>query len=194
MNKLKLNRLFVKGYAATWMVAVLTTLYAYVGWPVKPRMPVITELHAVIGKPLYRHSLATKSAIGVDYFMVNDIRLNCSFGHLGGLGGCGSFIDSIDRKKNVRATYFWMRTRLWFGDRMLHTLEQEERLIVSPQQSYTERMRNYRSWWKSYRQLLFFGVVVTIVLWFIEKLNVKRRLNCLDRVCSMRNLRKGEWG
>jgi len=38
VNKLKLNRLFVKGYAATWMVAVLTTLYAYVGWPVKKMM------------------------------------------------------------------------------------------------------------------------------------------------------------
>jgi len=161
-----------KGYGGTWGLIIFLTIYVYVGWPVEPRMPAAWELQAMAGIPAYRHSLATKSAVGLDYFTVNNLRLNCSFGFLGGSGGCGFFRGKVDLNDPVHVTYFWMPTRWWYRYRyrLLHALEQKGRLIVSAQETYAERVHEYKTNLKIYRQQLLFIFVVIIILWFIERI------------------------
>ncbi|MBC2732438.1 hypothetical protein [Thiobacillus sp.] len=178
----------VKGYGGTWGIVLLIIIYAYIGRPIEPGMPVVSELHEVVGQPVYRQSLATKSAVGLDYFAVNGLRLDCNFGLMGGSGGCGFFNQVIDLKKPVHATYFWMPTRLGYDYRMLHALEQEGRLIVSPQQTYAVYARLYKASWKTYYQLLLFGFIVIIIMWLIERSNARNKACRAKGAPAMRNV------
>lgn len=172
-----MNNLFslIKGYGGSLGLFLLGVIYAYVGWPVEPRMPHASEVQEVVGMPDFRHSPATKSAGSLNYFTVSGIRLNSHIGYLGGAGGYGFFEKKIDRTKPVRATYFWARTRLFFQDRMLHALEQEGTQLVSPQEFYLERVRSNTWAWDTYRQILGFIFLILAVLWPIERIILKRR-------------------
>lgn len=171
---MNIPKLRIKGYGGTWSIVVLILLHAYFGRPVEPWMPTEAELIVVNGKAIFRHLPGTKSSISQNYLEVNGLRLSCNFTSLGARGGCNFASDLLDTNHPASATYFWMVTRWGFRERMLHSLAQGGHLIISPQKTFEERIWNYSIGWEFYYQMLLGGSILTVVLCFIERLNIKR--------------------
>ena len=121
--------------------------YAYVAWPVPPRMPTDAELHYLAGMPVLKTPRGGGRPSGSPYLTVGGIKMSSWYGIWGGDGGTRFFKDAIDTKTPVLATYFWMPTRIGIKSRMLHALEQNGRQIVSPERFHLERLRSHRLSW-----------------------------------------------
>lgn len=164
----------IKGYGGTWSIVVLILIHVYAGRPVEQRMPTEPELVTVSGKAIFRHLSGSKSSISQNYLEIEGLRLSCDFSSLGARGGCSYASDLININHPVSATYFWMSTRWGFSERMLHSLTQNNQLVISPQRTFEDRLWNYKIGRDVYYQLLIAGVLLAAVLWFIERLNAKR--------------------
>lgn len=161
-------------YAVSKLAAVVFAAFCFVGWPVKPPKNLQpSDIHDLIGKPTF--SEPRTSRMSDASFYVNSVRLNCSLGMLNGLNGCSLFRDAITDEMPVKATYFWMPTRVGIRYRVLYRLEQNGKTVISPQFSEDYLMRSYDSAWASYLQLvgLFFFVTMTSV--FIDCANARSR-------------------
>jgi hypothetical protein len=159
---------FIKDFRLTWGMIMLLLLVAYTYWPLEPRMPANTELQEVVGMSRYESSNSSTNSGYV--FTVGGVKLNCELGALGGGTGCGYISQAILNEKPVRAAYFWMPTRLGYDYKLLHTLEQEGRQILSPEQSYAHAMNSYRIRWDIYRVLIWLFVTLAVFSWLIEGL------------------------
>jgi hypothetical protein len=166
----------IKGYGGSWSIVVLILFHAYFNRPVAPWMPTEAELFVASGKAIFRHLPGTKSSISQEYLEVNGLRLSCNFTSMGARGGCSFAEDYLASNRPASATYFWMATRWGFRERMLHSLTQDRHLLISPRKTFEIRMLNYTNGWKLYYQVLFGGLILTVVLCFIERLNIKRNL------------------
>lgn len=173
---MRIPRIPTKGYGGTWTIVMLILIYAYAGRPVEQWMPAESELVALSGKAIFRHLPGTKSSISQNYLEVEGLRLSCDFSSLGARGGCSYASGLIDPNHSVHATYFWMPTRWGFSERMLHSLTQNNQLVISPQRTFEDRILNYKIGWDVYYQLLTAGALLAAILWFIERLNAKRKI------------------
>jgi hypothetical protein len=159
-----------KDFRWTWGMVILVLLHTYAYRPIEPKMPADSELLVVDGLPKY---VSTNAATISGYaFKVDGMKLNCELGTLSGGSGCEYIGQAVDITQSARATYFWMPTRLWYGYKYLHTLEQRGRLILSPDQSHAHAMKSYRALWVVYRELSWLWIVFAIVTWLLEGLGI----------------------
>lgn len=148
--------------------------YAYVAWPLPPRMPTDAELHYLTGMPVLKNPRGGgRGAGGIPYLTVGGIKMNSIYGMWGGTGGNHFFKQAIDLKSPVLATYFWMPSRIGIKSRMLHELEQNGRQIVSPERFYVERLRRHRLNWQLYYQLHGLMFFIICIVWFFERAKLK---------------------
>lgn len=167
MSKLKMfAQHYFKKYRGTtgFVIFLLVTSYAY--WPIEPIMPTSFELYEVVGMPKYINTTSTTNS--GEAFKVNDMLLNCDLGSLSGTGGCEFFRGAVDLNKSARATYFWMPTRLWYHYKVLYSLEQDGKMILSPEQSHAWFMRGYRGELETYHEILWIGLFPVCIFWLLE--------------------------
>jgi hypothetical protein len=164
---------FVTNFNYRWTAFALLILaaYVYLAVPVEPIQPKAFELKEVVGMPKYVSTNTTKSSGTA--FMVNSIHMNCDIGSLSGHGGCEFFRQGVDLHKPARATYFCMPTRLWYCYKVLNSLEQDGRIIVSQEQMHQWIMRAYRNNWDSYYGFgMWLFIFQVVFFWFIERFNL----------------------
>ena len=108
-------------------------------------------------------------------FFVNGFRLNCTLGLLDGLNGCAYFSGVVDEEAAVTASYFYMPTRIGLRYPMLYSLEQNKKIVVSPEVTQANLVRSYASRWSSYLQISIFFLLVMIFAVFIDRMNANRK-------------------
>jgi hypothetical protein len=155
-------------YRRTAFALLILAAYFYLAVPVEPIQPKAFELKEVVGMPKYESTNTMKSS-GTS-FMVNYMHLNCDIGSLSGHGGCGFFRKDVDPHKPASATYFCMPTRLWYCYKVLNSLEQDGRVVVSQEQMHEWFMRDYRYNWDSYYGFgMWLFIFQVIFFWLIDK-------------------------
>jgi hypothetical protein len=175
MSKLKFSLINTKGKTVSLGLIVLIIAYSYFARPIEPWLPSKSELYELDGKAEIKTAASLQSTD--TYFLINNIRLNCFAGARDGENGCELFVNNINVKLPVRATYFWMPTRFGYSYRVLHTLEQDGRLIISPQQSLEMRQLSKKTGWKVYFELLTFLCITALILLVIEIFSLNSSAN-----------------
>lgn len=164
----------VARYPISRLIATILVTYLFVGWPVEPPKDLeSTDIHEVAGMPVFRETLTSK--MSDTYFFVNGFRLNCTLGLLDGLNGCAYFRGVVDEEAAVNAMYFYMPTRIGLRYPMLYSLEQNKKIVVSPQVTQANLVRSYESRWSVYLQISIFFLSVLIFAFFIDRMNANRK-------------------
>lgn len=160
------------------LIGSILVTYLFVGWPVKPPKDLqSTDMYEIYGAPVFRETLTSK--MSDTYFFVNGFRLNCTLGLLDGLNGCAFFRRVVDEEMPVRATYYYMPTRIGLRYPMLYCLEQNKEIVVSPELMQVNLTRNYETRWSIYLYISIFFLFVLIVALFIDRANANRKENNL---------------
>lgn len=165
-------KVFSKEYSGTRWMLIFTIVQYFLVAPVQPWIPDRSELHELVGMPKFQHYL-TSSQSGI-HFSVDGMLLHCSFSGTGGLNGCDHYEDVVIKGKPVQATYFWTTARYGIGYRMLNTVEQDGRVVVSADDTYRHRLISFNAGKETMfiLNLLFSSIV--ILLWFLERSKSKR--------------------
>lgn len=164
----------VARYPISRLIATILVIYLFVGWPVEPPKDLeSTVMYEVAGMPVFRETLTSK--MSDTYFFVNGFRLNCTLGLLDGLNGCAYFRGVVDEEAAVTASYFNMPTRIGLRYPMLYSLEQNKKIVVSPEVTQANLVRSYASRWSSYLQISIFFLLVMIFAFFIDRMNANRK-------------------
>jgi len=164
----------VARYPICRLIATILVIYLFVGWPVEPPKDLeSTVMYEVAGMPVFRETLTSK--MSDTYFFVNGFRLNCTLGLLDGLNGCAYFSGVVDEEAAVTASYFYMPTRIGLRYPMLYSLEQNKKIVVSPEVTQANLVRSYASRWSSYLQISIFFLLVMIFAVFIDRMNANRK-------------------
>jgi hypothetical protein len=167
MAKVQAGQGFPKIFRKTVVSVIFLLFWACTSCPVEPKVPADSELLEVDGMPKY---------IGTDTgnfsgwaFKVNGMLLNCDLNHLGGPGGgCDNFRNLIDLKKPVRATYFWQPSRLWYHYKVLNSLEQDGKIILSSTQLRTWFTQYYGFELESYRMMNYLLLIPIFICFLLE--------------------------
>lgn len=164
-------KVFSKKYGKTRTMLILTVTWFFFTAPVQPWVPQGSELHELVGLPHFQHFNTGKQS-GIN-FTVDGITLNCSFSGTGGMNGCDQYASLVSEKKPVHATYFWMG-RYIRASKMLNTLEQDGRVVVSADETYRQRLTSFNADKKSGIFLNMLFSLIVFVLWRIERSNEKQ--------------------
>ena len=145
--------------------------------PIKPWIPDRSELHELVGIPVFKKFNTYGSGSGI-HFNVNDgVLLHCGFnGSLGGMNGC-DWNDVVASNKQVRVTYFIMKTGYGQSARMLNSLEQDEKLVISPEYTYKQRLIDFNSDKKSRRVILLVFSFIALILFGNERAKATSKLS-----------------
>jgi hypothetical protein len=163
-----------KKYRWAIVTTILLMVYSYSLMPIDPTVTVDFKLDTVVGMPEYHRTDTTQSS-GMS-FRVNQINLNCDLESLGGNGGCEFFSQMVNLNKQVRATYFWMPTRLGYHFKVLYSLEQDGVLIVSPDQLHEWHMRDYKYSWNVYLMTIWFLLILDGVFLVFEFFSLSEKI------------------
>ncbi|MDO8291588.1 MAG: hypothetical protein Q7T29_01780 [Gallionella sp.] len=138
-----------KDYSATRIMLVFTIVASVLFAPVKPWEPKKEDLHEIIGNPHFERD--SKSGGSSRYFFVNDESFHCSFPALAGPSACTQFEARIDTSHPVKVTYFWTKNRIFLSAKILNSLEQDGKMVISPSDSLRLRdiifQREQRTSW-----------------------------------------------
>lgn len=105
--------------------------------PIQPLRPEKGELYVIAGESRFQHINTLRGS--ATYFFVNDELIHCSFTGLGGANACDSFAGRFDVSRPVKVNFFWMKNRSFIPAKILDSLEQDGRLIISPNDSWRLR-------------------------------------------------------
>jgi len=134
--------------------------------PVAPWMPEKSELISINGKADYRYP--GNASGGFTSFSIGGETLHCSFSLLGGAHGCTQFEELVSEGEDARATYFWMETGFGWASKMLNTLEQNNKMVITSDQTYNYRLYCYEGAKKSKRMMIFVSSVLVILLLLLD--------------------------
>jgi len=164
-------KVFSKNYSATRWMLVTTSVLFFLTAPVQPWIPDKSELHELVGMPKFQHYL-TSSESGI-HFSVDGVLMHCDFTGMGGGNGCDHYEELVTKGEPVRATYFYMTAHYLVSYRMLNTLEQDGRVVVSADDSYRGRLISVNSGRKTRAQLTTLFSLMVIGLWLAERSKAK---------------------
>ena len=169
------GKVFSKEFSATRVLLTFTIAQYFVMAPIQPWMPEKSELYEIAGEPRFQHVNTIRGS--ATHFFVNNELVHCSFSGLGGANACEQFSNWIDVKRPVKVTYFWMRNRFLIGAKVLNSLEQDGRMIISPNDSLRFRMAFFEvdKKWKWVVPSLF--IFLTLFVFLVDKYKVKYKLN-----------------
>jgi len=134
---------YLKKYRKTIWTAIFFSFFSYISFPMEPKVPTATGLNEVVGMPEYVNT--SSSTMSSSAFKVNGILLNCDLGSMSGYCGCEFFSNKVNINKSVRANYFWQPTRMWYHYKVLHSLEQDGKMIVAPEILRAWYLKSYES-------------------------------------------------
>lgn len=141
---------FLKKYRSTIFFALFVALFNYLNWPVEPKMAEQGYAsHEIVGMPEYFDTADP-------HLKVNVINLKCDLGGLGGSDGCAYFRNLVNTKIPAHITYFRMPTRLWYQYNVLYSIEQDGKVIVSPEQIHARFTRHYSDSLELTRKFILF--------------------------------------
>lgn len=159
--------------------AICLAIYAYATWPVTPATPAPSELTEIVGLPRYVNTSSVD--ISGIAFTVNGTVLNCDLWSLSGSGGCNFSDIRLNPKQPVRATYFWQPTRMWWHYKVLNSVEQDGKTIISPERMRDWYARDYAGQWDRYYFFMGLGILAVCALagfdlWVISVLRRSQNL------------------
>jgi len=168
------SKLREKEYLYT-KITLLSFLPFLLFLPVEPWMPEKNELHEFIGKPLFDPAKPWKEWSGIT-FSINDENLHCLFTSKGGFNGCRPFRELVTDDKPVRATYFDMKTYYGMSSKVLNSLEQDGREVVSPEELYQMRLKRFQA--DKEFSFIVAGMFLSwlIFVWFTDKKRMKNAM------------------
>ncbi len=134
LSRARWRRVLSKDYGVTRIMLATTIATYYLFTPIAPWMPEKNDLFEIVGMPHFKRA---RSSI---YFFVNEESFQCSFPSIMGSSACSQFPGWINNERSAKVTYFWMRDRLFIGGRVLISLEQDGKIVISSSDS--QRLRN----------------------------------------------------
>lgn len=150
---------FLKKYHSTIIAAIFITLWNYLNWPMEPIMAEKGyELHELVGMPEY---FDTQDP----HLKVNGMNLKCD---LDGSDGCGYYKNIVDTKIPVRIRYVWTPSLLWGHYNVLHSLEQDGKMIISPEQLHARILGHYSNSLEMSKFSVFFWIPFLALIWLTD--------------------------
>jgi hypothetical protein len=166
-----LIRRFFKKFRFTIIFIIFMAICSYLYYPVEPKVPTAAELYEIRGLPQYINTSTT--TFSGNAFQVGKVTLHCDQLSLNGSGGCGFFSIALDKNLAVRALYYWQPTRLWNRYRVLYSLEQDGRIIVTPEQMRAWSMRCYQGQWEWFFIAFYSTVGLVCIIAFCKMFGIK---------------------
>jgi hypothetical protein len=147
---------FLKKYRSTLVFAILIVLLNYLNWPTEPMMSEKgSELHELVGMPEY---FGTQDP----HLKVNGMNLKCD---LDGSDGCGYYKNLMNAKMPVSIRYIRTPSLLWGHYSVLYSLEQDGRMIISPEQPHARILSHFSSSLETHKYFVFVWIPILAVVW-----------------------------
>jgi hypothetical protein len=159
---------FFKKFSFSTMALILLAVTTYKDWPIELKVPTASELHEIVGMPAYVETSGRHSGYS---FRVNDMALSCELKSTGGPTDCWLFsnaIKALDMNKPARAIYSWQPTRLGYHYRTLYSLEQDGKMIISPEQLRAQLLKSYKIEWEVFHITEGLMIFIACIFLFIE--------------------------
>lgn len=169
----------VKSYRITLAIATILCLQSFVMMPIPPYSPSVVELMSIFGMPEFREVNTIRNS--QTYFSVNDVALHCTAGALSGTNGCSQLSGRLINGVPVKVTYFQRPSRVFTTIRMVYTIEQQGKQIVSSEDTALLQMHAYESS-KNLTLIVSLGFIfLTLIGYFLDRLKIVSSSNISKR-------------
>lgn len=150
---------FFKKYRSTMICAILIALFNYLNLPTEPMISEkVYELHDLVGMPKYFNSRNPQ-------LKINGLNLKCD---LDGSDGCGYYQTLVNPRTPAHIRYIWTPSIVWGHYNVLQSLEQDGKIIVSPEELHARFLRHYSSSLETYKFGVFLSIVLLLLIWFMD--------------------------
>ena len=124
----------------------------------------------ILGMPEFRevHTIRNSQT----YFSVNGLILHCTAGTLSGTNGCSDLSSKLNNSIPVKVTYFYRPSNVFTKIRMVHTIDQQGKQIVSPEEIALLQTHAYESSKKLTLIVSLGFVFLTLIGYLLDRLKI----------------------
>lgn len=160
----------IKSYPLTLTMAAILCIQSFIMMPIPPYSPSEEGLEDISGMPEFREELTIRNS--QTYFSVNGLILHCTAGALSGTNGCSHLSERLSKGIPIKVTYFDRPSRAFTMIRMVHTIEQQEKQVVSSADTALLQAHAYESSKKLTLIVSLGFVFLTLIGYLLDRLKI----------------------
>ena len=160
----------IKSYPMTLAMAAILCIQSFIMMPIPPYSPSGKGLEDISGMPEFREVHTVRNS--QTYFSVNGLTLHCTAGALSGTNGCLHLSDRLSKGIPVKVTYFDRPSRVFTTIKMVYTIDQEGKQVVSSVDTALLQAHAYESSKKLTLIVSLGFAFITLIGYLLDRLKI----------------------